>query len=144
MNAKTDLRDKIQRDAHVRLNKALGHKIGINAALLLAALIGKDAYFEGRGELMNGWFYNTSDNIQRDTCLTESQRRTASKKLKGLGLVQIRLRGVPATTYYKINYEVCLAFISASGSPEIERLPIAEAENTHVANSNKSISSQEA
>ena len=138
------LRNTIRNDAHVIFNKSLAHKFGINAALLLSDLISKERYFDEKGKLVNGWFFNTSDNIERDTCLTEHERRTATKKLKAAGAIQVELRGLPATNFYCINHEVCLEAISQTSSQESEQLKDStESDTRENVNSDESVSSQE-
>lgn len=77
---------------------------GITPTLLLVDLMSKWSYFEKEGRLdKEGYFYNTHENIEKDTCLTAKQQRRAAQILQNLGVLSIKLKGVPAKNYYKIN-----------------------------------------
>ena len=68
--------------AYLVVNKRLARQIGLKAVVLLADLISKENYFIINGTIKNGWFYNTSKNIERDTTLTNYQQKKAIKKLE--------------------------------------------------------------
>ena len=58
--------------AYIVVNKILSKRVGLKASVLLADLISKENYFENRGEIKDGFFFNTSKNIERDTTLSYS------------------------------------------------------------------------
>jgi hypothetical protein len=88
--------------AFLVVNKQLTREIGLKAAVLLADLISKENYFEERGTLKDGWFFNSAENIQADTTLTRYDQDKAIKKLEGLGVIETKLKGLPAIKHYKI------------------------------------------
>ena len=83
--------------AYLVLNKGLASKIGINASILLADLISKEQYFIDNQQLKEGWFFNTSKNISKDTTLSNFQQKKAIEKLEQIGFLETKLKGVPAT-----------------------------------------------
>jgi hypothetical protein len=90
--------------AFIVLNKELAKQVGINAAILLADLVSKEEYFIANG-MTDGWFFNTANNIERDTTLSAYQQKGAINILKENLLIETKLKGIPATQYFKVNEE---------------------------------------
>jgi len=88
--------------AYLVVNKQLARQVGLKAVVLLADLISKENYFIENGTIKDGWFFNTSKNIERDTTLTNYQQKKAIKKLEKIGFIQTELKGMPATLHFKI------------------------------------------
>jgi hypothetical protein len=95
------------------LNKALTKIVGIDAALLLADLISKQEYFYARGELgKDGSFFNTRENIMKDTTLTFYRQNTALRILQDKGFLTFANKGVPPKTRFILNLEYISKIIS--------------------------------
>ena len=88
--------------AYLVVNKQLARQVGLKAVVLLADLISKENYFIENGTIKDGWFFNTSKNIERDTTLTNYQQKKAIKKLEEIGFIETSLKGMPATLHFKI------------------------------------------
>jgi len=88
--------------AYLVVNKQLARQVGLKAVVLLADLISKENYFIIKGTIKEGWFFNTSKNIERDTTLTNYQQKKAIKKLEKIGFIETSLKGMPATLHFKI------------------------------------------
>ena len=100
--------------AYLVVNKRLARQIGLKAVVLLADLISKENYFIINGTIKDGWFYNTSKNIERDTTLTNYQQKKAIKKLEDIGFIETSLKGMPATLHFKIIENKILTFLNTS------------------------------
>lgn len=50
--------------------------------------------------------YKTDADIMAETLLTERELKTAKKKIKALPFIAVTLEGVPAKTYYEIDWEL--------------------------------------
>ena len=61
-------------------------------------------------------FYCTREKIKYNTGLTETEQRTAIKKLKERNILTMVLKGIPAKTYYKINEDEILKIFSSKES----------------------------
>jgi len=94
------------------VNKEVAKQVGLKEAVLLADLISKETYFKNNNELQDGYFYNTSDNIFKDTTLTPYQQRKCLKTLKKHNLVETKKQGIPAKLYYKVNEEQVMKLIN--------------------------------
>jgi len=49
-------------------------------------------------------FYKTDKEIREETLLTEKELKSAKSKLKKLSFIEITREGIPAKTYYQINW----------------------------------------
>lgn len=86
------------------VNKNLARNIGLDAAILYSEICSKYNYFSQKKELdKDGYFFNTVENMLNDTFLSDYRQREAIKKLKELGLIYYRIRGIPARRYFKVN-----------------------------------------
>ena len=100
--------------AFLVVNKSLAKQIGLNETVLLADLISKEEYFIENNQLKDGWFFNTSKNIENDTTLTSHQQRKAIKKLADLEIIEVKLIGIPAKQHFKIHELRLLEFLQTS------------------------------
>lgn len=81
------------------------------AAVFLSQLI----YWHNR---MDGdWMYKTRADITTETALTRDEQETARKRLVSLGVLEEKLRGVPATMHYRINTERLEALLLETTKP---------------------------
>lgn len=88
------------------VNKALAKYFGDNdCALFLADLLSKHRYFESTDQLDDGFFFNTQDNIYDDTNIPHKRQLQYVKKLEALKIIATKKAGLPAKTYYKIDFE---------------------------------------
>ena len=95
--------DLLSTDGFIIYNKKLARIIGTNPAILLGYLCSEYNFYSSNGQLDNGMFFCTREKIKYNTGLTETEQRTATKKLKELGIIETELKGMPSKTYYKIN-----------------------------------------
>ena len=100
--------------AYLVVNKRLARQVGLKAVVLLADLISKENYFIQNGTIKEGWFFNTSKNIERDTTLTNYQQKKAIKKLEEIGFIETSLKGMPATLHFKILENKILTYLNTS------------------------------
>ena len=100
--------------AYLVVNKKLASEIGLKPTILLADLISKENYFIENQTIKDGWFFNTSKNIERDTTLTNYQQKKSIKKLEEIGFIQTELKGMPATLHFKILENKILTYLNTS------------------------------
>lgn len=85
------------------LNKDMVQLLGLEGAFLLSNFAEAETLMADK----EGWFYQTSDTVEKITTLSRHKQDQAIKKLKDLGIIEQTNRGVPPKRYFKINYE-CL------------------------------------
>lgn len=95
--------DLLSTDGFIIYNKKLARTIGTNQAILLGYLCAEYNFYSSNSQLDNGMFFCTREKIKYNTGLTETEQRTATKKLKDLGIIESEIKGMPSKTYYKIN-----------------------------------------
>ena len=105
--------DLLSTDGFIIYNKKLARIIGTNPAILLGYLCSEYNFYSSNEQLDNGMFFCTREKIKYNTGLTETEQRTATKKLKELGIIETELKGMPSKTYYKINESNISSFLSS-------------------------------
>ena len=96
------------------VNKKLARQVGLKEAILLADLISKEQYFIENNMLDDGWFFNTSQNIEKYTKLSRHKQSIAIKKLIDNGFIKTKLKGLPASLHFKIIDNKILNFLKTS------------------------------
>lgn len=87
----------------ISVNRDLIKLLGIETALLLGELASEFDYYYKQGQLINGYFYSTVENIKNNTGLSEHQQRKAFKILQEYGIVIVKKMGIPAKRYVYID-----------------------------------------
>jgi hypothetical protein len=77
--------------------------IGLEETIILGELASEFDYWEKQGSLEDGYFYSTVENVQNNTTLSDHKQRKALKSLQDRGLIDVKLKGIPAKRYIKIN-----------------------------------------
>ena len=88
---------------YITVNKALIRLLGIDEAIILGELASEYEYWSRREELQDGYFYSTIENIEENTTLTEYKQRKALNNLKEQGIISVKIKGIPAKRFIKIN-----------------------------------------
>lgn len=60
-------------------------------------------YWSKRHKHDDGWFYKTQKEWEEETGLTRSEQETARKHCRDAGVMDEKLKGVPATLFYRVN-----------------------------------------
>jgi uncharacterized phage protein (TIGR02220 family) len=90
-------------NSYLTVNKALARKVGLEAAALFADLAGSQLYWNNQKELeYSEWFFRTREQIEEQTTLSSKTQLRCIKILVDAGLVQTKLKGLPAVTHYLI------------------------------------------
>ena len=116
------MKNLLSSTAFIVYNKELGRQVGVIEAILLADLISKEEYFIANGMIDDGWFFNTAENIEEDTCITAHKQRNAIKNLKNFGIILTKLAGVPARQHFKIVESKLLSCFNLSCSKNANQL----------------------
>jgi hypothetical protein len=93
------------------VNKNLARNIDLDAAIFYSELCSNYKYFCQKKELdKDGYFFNTVENMLKDTSLSDYRQREAIKILKELGLIYYQRRyipgrGISARRYFKVNMD---------------------------------------
>ena len=130
---------------YIVVNKQLARAFGLAEAVLLGELASEMEYWQQRGELKDGYFYSTIENVKDNTTLTDKRQRSALNALKDAGIVDVKLAGLPAKRYIRINEkqlaQVLLNNTGESGAASFAEMAEQGAANTP-ANNNKTNSNK--
>jgi DNA-binding transcriptional regulator GbsR (MarR family) len=74
-------------------------------------------------------FYKSDSEIMEETCLSESELRTAKNKLKSMSFIDIKAKGVPARTHYFINPQELISQIRNFSSAKSTKLKTRNQQN---------------
>ena len=102
-----DIISLLANDNYIVVNKDLIKLYGINTSLLLGELASEYNYYN-KNQLLdeNGYFYSTIENIEENTGLSRHQQKKSLEELKELGIIEIKVKGLPAKRYIKLNIEI--------------------------------------
>lgn len=94
----------LNQDDYIIYNKQLAHKLWINSTIMLMDLISKYKYFHSRDSLDENWyFFNSIENVEKDTAIKRKAQDGAIKVLLGFWLIEKKTKWMPAKRYFKIN-----------------------------------------
>lgn len=124
--------------SYITVNKELIKEVGIEAAILFGELASEALYWQERNE--NDCFFSTVENIEDKTTLNDYQQRKAIKVLKDKGLIECKVKGIPAKRYFEIHedklFELLKINFSKNSSHSSEKFKELDAE---IFQSNKNI-----
>ena len=102
---------------YIVVNKQLARAFGLEESVLLGELASQMEYWQQRGEASDGYFYSTIENVKDSTTLSVKRQRSALNALKEAGIIDVKLAGMPAKRYIRIN-EKQLALILLNNSSQ--------------------------
>lgn len=88
---------------YIVVNKQLAQLFGLEESLILGELASQMEYWQQRGEVNDGYFYSTIENVKDSTTLSDKRQRSALTALKEAGIIDVKLAGMPAKRYIRIN-----------------------------------------
>ncbi len=109
----------IASSSFLTVNMAIAKQVGNDAAILLAELASSQVYFENNGMLTDGMFFETVELIEDRTNLTKYQQAKAVKVLEESGILQTKLKGIPAKRYFFVNGEKILGLVDHKKSKNL-------------------------
>lgn len=91
-------------NSYLTVNKALARIVGLEASVLFADLAGSQLYWNTQKEIeVSDWFFRTREQIEEQTTLSAKVQLRCVKALTDSGLIQTKLKGLPAVTHYLIG-----------------------------------------
>ncbi len=82
-------------------------------------------YWHDKGSDTEGWIYKTQQEIFEETGLSRKEQETARKIGLGLGVLEEKLAGQPATVHYRIDVEKAMVVIEEFISKQFQgQLPM--------------------
>lgn len=97
---------------YITVNKELIKIVGLEEAIILGELASEYNYYFDKEELDDDYFYSTISNIEENTGLSEHKQRKAINTLKNQDILDVKIKGIPAKRYIKINEEQLLNILN--------------------------------
>lgn len=99
-----DILELLSSNSYLTVNKALAKKVGLEAAVLFADLAGSQLHWNNQKEIeVSDWFFRTREQVEEQTTLSPKTQLRCAKILIEAGLIQTKLKGLPAVTHYLIG-----------------------------------------
>lgn len=104
MNYERVCLELLAQDNFLQINKKLLANLGLEKAVFIAYLIDKYKYLKKEGKLKDDYFYSTDSDILLFSGLKLRTIQNIKKEGEKMGLFSTRKEGIPAKTFYKINF----------------------------------------
>lgn len=88
---------------YIAANRSLIKAFGLHVAVIIGELASEAKYWKKRGQLEDGWFFSTVENIEEATGLNAYYQREAMKQLQELGFIETKYKGLPRKRYIRVN-----------------------------------------
>lgn len=96
----------IASENYISVNKDLIKLLGLEEAIMLGELASEQYYWQKENRLVEDtWFFSTIENIEENTGLSGHKQRKALKSLEDRGLIEQKIKGIPAKRYIRIIEE---------------------------------------
>ena len=119
---KTAFYELLRADGSIVINKCLMRAIGVHEVIIYCELFSRNNYFESRNQLQDGYFFNTIADLEIGTCLSSYQQIKAIRNLVVLGLIETKVKGMPAKRYFKIVDDMYLITSYIAQGKDMEQL----------------------
>jgi hypothetical protein len=109
-------------NSYLTVNKALAKKVGLEAAVLFADLAGSQLHWNNQKNIeVSDWFFRTREQIEEQTTLSSKTQLRCAKILIEAGLIQTKLKGLPAITHYLIGEQEVTNLLNMIGKKGASR-----------------------
>lgn len=105
------------------VNRDLIKEFGTNGAVLLGELASEYNYYHDNNRLSDdGMFFSTIENVENNTGLSRYQQKKTIDELKKKGVIDVKLRGMPAKRYIRINTDKLFFSSQETSKQDSEKL----------------------
>lgn len=109
---------------NVPVNIFMAHVVGLDETIIYSTILIEQ---EHHAKILNNGIYDffpfTVDNLEKETTLSEKRQRSAISNLVKLGLIYVKILGVPGKRHFKIiNNFKALEEINERGIKAVEDL----------------------
>lgn len=99
----------------ISVNKTLLKKLGLEETIILGELASEYEYWKSKNGIDEyGYFFSTIENIEEATTINGYKQRVAINRLKELGIIDVKIKGLPAKRYIKINENKIIKYLTTS------------------------------
>ena len=95
------------------INRDLMKILGLKTTVLLGELCSEYDHWEREGKLVDDMFFCSIEHLEDRTTLSRYEQTVSINQLKELGILDVILKGVPATRYFKFNKPQFVNFLQS-------------------------------
>lgn len=98
------------------LNKSMVQVFGLESAMLLSNFAEADSMFT---DSEDGWFYQTSETVEKVTTLSRHKQNKCIKILIDAGVLHQQNKGMPMKRYFRLDYDVLATLLADFQQTEV-------------------------
>ncbi|MBR8701033.1 MULTISPECIES: hypothetical protein [unclassified Fusobacterium] len=107
----------LSESANLFINKKFLAKYGLDIAVFISFLINQYKYYNENNKLIDDkMFYATNEDIYLFTNMPRTRITSIKQQATKLGIISTKQLGIPAKTYYKINFELLVDVLSTESN----------------------------
>src|SRR6056297_3255667 len=123
--------DLIKADGYITVSKELAREIGLQESIILSELISQYEYFKKENRLdKNNYFYCTVDKMKKNTTISKKTQTRKINNLINLGLIEKKVKGLPAKRHFKINEKEILNLFFDKNTDDPRQLQMRQNDST--------------
>ena len=109
----------------IPLNKSVAKTLGNNATILLTELVSLNNMHQANNTLdSDESFFATIEFLEEETNLTQYEQKECTIMLEAFGLIETKIKGIPARKFYKVNLNKITEILECAISNNIRLINI--------------------
>ena len=88
---------------YIQVSRTLIRGLGLHEAILIGELAYECRTWKRKGKLVDGWFYSTVENVERQTGINAHFQRLALENLVNAGVVEVKYCGLPRSRHIRLS-----------------------------------------
>lgn len=88
---------------YIQVSRTLIRRLGLHEAILIGELAYECRTWKRKGKLVDGWFYSTVENVERQTGISAHFQRLALENLANAGVVEVKYCGLPRSRHIRLS-----------------------------------------
>ena len=106
----------LRSDSFWTVNKTMFYLVGMESVFLLSSFADAECMLADE----DGWFYQTSETVEKITLLSRHKQDRCISKLEKMGILEKDVRGLPPKRYFRINHDVIQDLIAKNSQINIQ------------------------
>ena len=116
---------KIFETTYTIVNHDFVKKFDLVTAYWLCELMSWMQYLRKKNKINEDeWFYYDQSHIEKKIGISSQRQNRIIKKLKSIGIMDVKRKGVPPRNYYQINYEKLAVFVYGESFKSIKMIDL--------------------
>lgn len=100
---------------YIQVSRTLIRKLGLHEAIMIGELAYECRTWKRRGKLVDGWFYSTVENVERQTGISAHFQRLALENLVEAGVAEVKYYGLPRSRHIRFSATKVMELMADEG-----------------------------